>query len=65
MQGLWDFLVIDGHYVEAEFEITYWAFGEQLVGRGSIEASSVRPPPSPSSSSSSAAQQKPKRLDLD
>ncbi|KAL2052772.1 hypothetical protein ABVK25_007012 [Lepraria finkii] len=63
MQGLWNFLVVDRHHVEADFEITTWAFGEQLVGRGSIEASSVYSPPSSSFSSSSAAQQKRRRLD--
>ena len=36
MQGLWNYLIIDGRYVEAEFDVWH---GDQLrVGRGMIEA---------------------------
>ena len=35
MDGLWDFLVIEGRYVECEFDIYY---GElDLVGRGTVK----------------------------
>ena len=34
MNGLWEFLVIDGRYVESEFDIYHGAL--DLVGRGTI-----------------------------
>lgn len=34
MDGLWEFLVIEGRYVESEFDICHGALG--LVGRGTI-----------------------------
>ena len=35
MEGLWEFLVIDGRFVESEFDIYHGRLG--LVGRGTVE----------------------------
>ena len=35
MEGLWTFLVIDGRFVESEFDIHHGPLG--LVGRGTVE----------------------------
>ena len=34
MEGLWEFLVVDGRYMECEFDIYHGAL--DLVGRGTI-----------------------------
>lgn len=39
MQGLWDYLILQGHPVEAEFDITHAVWN--LVGRGTIGPASV------------------------
>ena len=36
MEGLWNYLIIDKHFVEAEFEVTQRGLG--VVGRGTVEA---------------------------
>ena len=55
LYGLWDFLIVDDHSMEANFEVTYVSTPfcrEKLVGRGSVEIADVRSTPSPSPSPS-------------